>query len=85
MKRVENEEWTAVLKTPGVRTKLKILSRTENHLCSQPSMLKERDISTAFYAIMLQIALLPDDSPGKLYRRHKAVYQEGRSSRFMTP
>jgi hypothetical protein len=40
-------------------------------------MLKERDFSTAFYGIMLQIAFLPDESPVKLYRRHKAVSSRG--------
>jgi hypothetical protein len=66
LKRVGNEELTAVLKTTGVRTKLKVLERTEKHLCSQPNRLKERDFSTAFYDIMLQIAFLPDESLVKL-------------------
>jgi hypothetical protein len=77
LKRVGNEELTAVLKTAGVRTKLKVLSRTEKYLCSQPNMLKKRDFSTAFYGIMLQIIFLPDEFPVKLSRRRKAVYCRG--------
>jgi len=77
VKRVGNEELTAALKVAGVRSKLKVLSSTEKRRCSQPNLLKEKDFSTEFYAIMLQIAFLPDESPVKLYRRRKVMYRRG--------
>jgi hypothetical protein len=60
-------------------------SRTEKHLCSQPNRLKKRDYSAEFYGIMLQIAILPDESPVKLYRRHEAISSKERGNPFVDP